>query len=64
MTRSVLAGLVLVGGLLASGCSDSPGCDDVDSLTEQVDEADPEDPEYNELVNKLKQAEADCNSGY
>ncbi len=63
MTRSVLAALTFVGGLLVAGCSDSPTCDDVDSLSEQLDSTDPDDPEYNDLVSQLNQAQADCNAG-
>ena len=46
-----------------AGCGSEPTCDDLESLTEQVAEADPEDPEFNDLVNKLNQAQADCNAG-
>jgi hypothetical protein len=65
VTRTVLAALALVGlvGLVGAGCSDSPTCDDVDSLTEQLDSTDPDDQEFNDLVSELKQAQADCNAG-
>ena len=36
----------------------------MESLTDEVADADPEDPDYNDLVNQLNQAQADCNSGY
>ena len=47
-----------------AGCSDSASCDDVEELTAQLDETSPEDPEYNDLVEELKLAQADCNDGY
>ena len=53
----------LLGVLGWRGCGSEPTCDDVESLTEQVAEADPEDPEFNDLVNQLNQAQADCNAG-
>ena len=62
MTRTVLAGLVLVGGLLVGGCGSEPTCDDVDSLTEQLADTDVDDPDYNTIVNDLNQAQADCNA--
>jgi outer membrane murein-binding lipoprotein Lpp len=61
VTRRVLAGLLLVGGLLLSGCSDSPTCDDLESLTEELADTDVDDPDYNDLVSQANQAEADCN---
>jgi outer membrane murein-binding lipoprotein Lpp len=62
VTRSILAGLLLVGGLLVTGCSSDPTCDDVDSLVEQLADTDADDSDYNTIVNDLAQAEADCNS--
>ncbi len=62
MTRTVLAGLVLVGGLLVGGCGSEPTCDDVDSLTERLADTDVDDPDYNSIVNDLNQAQADCNA--
>jgi len=62
VTRTVLAGLVLVGGLLVGGCGSEPTCDDVDSLTEQLGDTDVDDPDYNTIVNDLNQAQADCNA--
>ena len=62
MTRTVLAGLALLGGLLVSGCGSEPTCDDVDSLTEQLADTDVDDPDYNSIVNDLNQAQADCNA--
>ena len=58
---SVAAAVLLASSLLA-GCSESATCEDVDDLTAQLDETSPEDPEYNDLVESLKLAEADCNS--
>jgi outer membrane murein-binding lipoprotein Lpp len=62
VTRSILAGLVLVGGLLVGGCSNDPTCDDVDALTEELGAMDADDPDFNTVANKLAQALADCNS--
>ena len=61
--RVVLAGLFLVGGLLLSGCSDSPTCEDLDSINEQLAGTDIDDPDYNDLVSQANQAAADCNAG-
>lgn len=60
MTRSVLAGLALLVGLLLAGCSGSPTCDDLASITDELADADPDDPGYNDLVLDAKQAAADC----
>ena len=62
MTRSILAGLVLIGGLLVTGCGSDPTCDDVDSLIDQFAATDVDDPDYNMIVNDLAQAQADCNA--
>jgi hypothetical protein len=59
----VLAALALAAGLVLTGCSDSPGCDDLDSLTAELEGTSPEDPEYNDLKTQVNQAEADCNRG-
>jgi len=59
---AVLAAVALVGGLVA-GCSDSPTCDDLESLNEEIASTDVDDPAYNDLVSQAKQAEADCNRG-
>ena len=63
MTRSVLAALALVLGLVVAGCSDSPSCDDLDSITEELANTDSDDPDYNDLVSQAKAASADCNKG-
>ncbi len=62
MTRSVLAGLTLVVGLLASGCSDEPTCDELESITEELDGMDVDDPDYNKVASDARLAAADCNS--
>ena len=62
MTRSVLAGLVLVTGLLVSGCGGDASCDDLESITDELANTDVDDPDYNDLVNRAKQAAADCNT--
>jgi outer membrane murein-binding lipoprotein Lpp len=60
MTRSLLAELVMVAGILVAGCSSDPTCDDLDSLTEQIADTDVDDPSYNDLVEDAAQAAADC----
>jgi hypothetical protein len=60
---AVLAALALAGGLVVGGCSDSPTCDDLESLNEELANTDADDPGYNDLVSQAKQAEADCNKG-
>jgi outer membrane murein-binding lipoprotein Lpp len=62
VTRSVLAALALAGGLVVAGCSDSPTCDDLASIEEELASTDMDDPDYNDLVSQAKQAAADCNS--
>ena len=61
MTRTILAALALVGGLTVAGCSDSPTCDDLDSIIEELDNTDIDDPDYNDLVDRAGRAAADCN---
>jgi len=60
MTRSLLAGLALVAGLLVNGCSSDPSCDDLESITEELADTDIDDPAYNDLVNDAQLAAADC----
>jgi hypothetical protein len=62
VTRNVLAALALVGGLAVAGCSDSPTCDDLESIEEELAGTDIDDPDYNDLVSRANQAAADCNS--
>lgn len=57
-----LAALLLATSPMAAACSSEPTCDDVDDLTEQLADMDVDDPDYNDLVNKLNQAAADCNA--
>ena len=61
MKLTGLAALVLAASPLLVGCSSDPTCDDVDDLSEQLADTDPEDPDYNDLVEKLNRAAADCN---
>ena len=62
MTRSVLAALALIGGLAVGGCSDSPTCDDLESILEELAETDIDDPDFNDLTSQANQASADCNN--
>ena len=61
MKLAGLAALLLATSLLVA-CGSDPTCDDVDDLTEQLANTDVDDPDYNDLVEKLGQAAADCNS--
>ena len=62
MKLAGLAALVLAASPLLAGCSSDPTCDDVDDLTEQLAGTDVDDPDYNDLVEKLDRAAADCNA--
>jgi hypothetical protein len=62
MKLAGLAALLLATSPLVVACSSDPTCDDVDDLTEQLAETDIDDPDYNDLVEKLGRAAADCNS--
>ena len=57
-----LAALLLAASPLVVGCSSEPTCDDVGDLTQQLAETDVDDPDYNDLVEKLDRAAADCNA--
>jgi hypothetical protein len=50
MKLARLAALLLATSPLVVGCSSDPTCDDVD------------DPDFNDLVEKLNRAAADCNA--
>jgi hypothetical protein len=62
MKLAGVAALLLATSPLVVACSSDPTCDDVDDLTEQLADTDVDDPDYNDLVEKLNQAAADCNS--
>jgi len=62
MKLTGLAALLLVVSPLAVGCSSGDSCEDVDSLSQQLDDTEPDDPDYNDLNEKLQQAQADCNA--
>jgi predicted small secreted protein len=62
MKLTGLAALLLAASPLVVGCSTGDSCGDVDSLTQQLDDADPDDPDFNDLTEKLQRAEADCNA--
>ena len=56
------AALLLAVSPLVVGCSSGDSCDDVDSLTRQLDDTDVDDPDYNDINEKLIRAQADCNA--
>jgi hypothetical protein len=56
-----LAGLLLVASPVVVACSDDPTCNDVASLQRELDAMSADDPDYNTTVEKLDQAQADCN---
>lgn len=62
MKLAGLAALLLVASPLLVACSSDPTCDDVDDLTQQLADTDTDDPDYNDLVEKLDRAAADCNA--
>jgi hypothetical protein len=62
MKLTGLAALLLVVAPLAAGCSSGDSCADLDSLTEQLADTEPDDSDYNDLTEKLQRAEADCNA--
>ena len=62
MKLTGLAALLLVVAPLAVGCGSGDSCEDVDSLIQQLDDTEPDDPEFNDLTEKLQRAEADCNA--
>jgi hypothetical protein len=57
-----LAAMLLAASPMVAGCGEGESCGDVDSLTEQLADTEPDDPEFNDLTEKLQRAEADCNS--
>jgi hypothetical protein len=63
MLRAGLATLLLGASLLVAGCGSDPTCEDVDDLTAQLADMEPDDPDFNDVTNDLKRAEADCNAG-
>ncbi len=50
MKLRALAALLLISSPLVVGCSDGQSCDDVDSLTQQLQDTEPDDPEFNEIT--------------
>ncbi len=62
MRLAVVAVLLLAASPLVVGCSSDPTCDDYDDLTQQLADTDVDDPDYNDLVEKLDRAAADCNA--
>jgi hypothetical protein len=62
MTRAGLAALLLATSPLVVACGSDPTCDDVGSLERQLSDMEPDDPDYNDVVNDLQRAEADCNA--
>jgi hypothetical protein len=62
MKLAGLAALLLAASPLVVACSSDPSCGDVDSLQQELDDMDTDDPDYNTTVEKLNQAQAACNS--
>ena len=62
MKTAGLVALLLAASPLVTACGSDPVCGDVDGLEQQLAGMDPDDPDYNDLVVELAQAEADCNS--
>jgi len=62
MKLTGLAALLLAASPLVVACSSGDSCEDVDSLTRQLDDTEPDDPDYNDLKERLNQAQADCNA--
>ena len=58
----LLAALLLAVSPLVVGCSSGDSCDDVDSLSRQLDDTDTDDPDYNDINERLLRAQADCNA--
>jgi hypothetical protein len=62
MKLTSVVALLLVASPLVVGCSSDESCDDVDALSEQLADSEPDDADYNDLVERLNRAEADCNA--
>ena len=62
MKPTGLAALLLVVSPLAVGCCGGDSCEDVDSLSQQLDDTELDDPDYNDLNERLIRAQADCNA--
>jgi hypothetical protein len=62
MVRAGLVVLMLAASPLVGGCGSDPACDDVDSLQQRLDGMDPDESGYNDVVEDLNRAEADCNT--
>ena len=60
--RAGLAALLVAAAPWVAGCGSDPTCEDVDELTEQLAGTEPDDPDYNDIVNDLRRAQADCNA--
>ena len=62
MRLTGLSALVLIASPLVVACGSGDSCADLESLNEQRAETQPEDPEFNDLTEKIQRAEADCNA--
>jgi hypothetical protein len=62
MKLTGLAALLLVASPLVAGCSSGDSCDDAGALREQLKDTDRDDPDFNDLNERLLRAEADCNA--
>ena len=62
MKLTGLAALLLVASPLVAACGSGDSCADLESLKEQRADTEPDDPEFNDLTEKIQRAEADCNA--
>ena len=62
MRLTGLSALVLIASPLVVACGSGDSCADLDSLRAQRADTPPEDPDYNDLTEKIQRAEADCNA--
>ena len=61
MKVASLVALLLATSPLVVGCGSDPTCDDLGSLERKLDGMNPDDPDYNDVVEDIQLAEADCN---
>jgi len=61
MKVASLVALLLATSPLVVGCGSDPTCDDLGSLERKLDGMNPDDQDYNDVVEDIQLAEADCN---